>query len=613
MNLDDIGREKILCKLRELDAEKVFLNYEEAVDSGGVYFSDNNIHLNQMEKLRCAVEFFKSHGFEVAVWMWAFMLDKKLEFTRIHDFGGKEISSFACPTDEKFVEFAADCIEDIARCGVDMIVFNDDLRYGFFSDDMTCLCEKHIRLICDTVGEELSREELASLIKNGCENKYRDAYLRVNKDSLLNFAYAMRKRVDKVNPLLRMGFCAVMSSWSIDGDAYDLAAALAGDTKLFVRLIGAPYWASEKSWGNRLQDVIELTRMETEYFRGREVELVAEGDAWPRPRTKCPASLVEGYDTALRATQALDGILKIGLDYTAKVDYEDGYARFHARNKPLYKRIEADFSDKMSVGVRVYEYADKFKGMKSPNELGEAYNPEMLFFSEAARTLACCGIPTVYKDTDGVGIVFGENARYLPLEALKNGMIMDIAAAAILTGRGIDVGIESVGEKVRVLSEAFLDSGNRIIAFNSPAYKVALKEGAEILSTGDIGSGKIPMSFVYKNSNNERFLIINTNPRESETLMRHYARGYQYRDFLGDDFCASCVGNPDVYLLCSQGDGELAVGVWNFCIDPIMNPIVRLGKEYESIRFINGNGRLCGSTAVLEEISGYGFAGFVVS
>ena len=613
MNLDEIGREKVLAKLKEFDAKRVFLNFEETLDSGGVYYSDNDIHLNQMNKLRLAADFFKSHDYEVAAWVWALMTDKNLDFTRLHDFNGNKVPSFACPTDGKFVEFAADCIEDIARCGVDMIVFNDDLRYGYFSNAMSCLCENHINLICQTVGEELTRDELKERIINGSENKYRDAYIKVNKDSFLNFASAMRKRVDAVNPSIRMGFCAVMSSWSIDGDAFELAAVLAGNNKPFIRLIGAPYWAAKKSWKCRLQDVIELNRMEKIYFAGKEIELIAEGDAWPRPRTNCPASLVEGYDTAIRATQQLDGILKIGLDYTASTDYDDGYAKFHVRNKPLYKRIESEFAGKKSVGVRVYEYAEKFKLMKNPNELGEIYNPEMLFFSEAARTLTCNGIPTVYNDTDGVGIVFGENARSLPLDDLKNGMIMDVAAAAILSERGVDVGIEWFGEKVTVLSETFIKSKNRIIAFNSPAYNIGLKESAEILSEGNTGTGNVPLSFVYQNSDDERFLIINTNPRENDILMRHYARGYQYRDFLGENFCATCTGNPDVYLLCSQGTGELVVGVWNFCIDPVITPVVDLGEEYKNIRFINGNGKICGKTVILDEIQAYGFAGFVVS
>lgn len=612
MNLDDLGWDKVIDKLKEFDAKRVFLNFEESLNSGSVYLSDKRMHQKQMEKLTAAAEFFKAREYDVAAWFWALMNDNKSGFISLCDFDGKKISSFACPTDEKFVSFAAEIIADIAKTGVDMIVFDDDLRYGFFSEKHTCLCENHIKKICDIIGEECSRDELKEKITSGNANKYRDAYLKVNRESLLNFAAKIRKSVDEINPSLRMGICAVMSSWDIDGDAFELAKALAGNTRPFIRLIGAPYWAAEKSWNNRLQDVVELTRMEASYFKGNDIELIAEGDVWPRPRTKCPASLLEGYDTALRATKVLDGILKIGIDYTASLDYEDGYAKFHQRNRGLYKKIEEAFEGKKSVGVRVYEYPQKIREMKSPNELGEIYNMEMLFFSEAARTLSCNGIPTVYEGEGKCGIVFGENARYLPKSALKGGMIIDMEAAVILSNRGIDVGVETFGKEVKVIDETFCDSKNRIIAFNSPSYDVKIKPDAKVLSIGKTLEGTVPMSFAYINDDGQRFLVINTNPRKSDTLMRHYARAYQYREFLGKNFYATCTGNPDVYMLCSESCGELAVGVWNFCIDPVISPIVHLGKEYKDIRFINGNGKLCGKTVELGEIPAYGFAGFVL-
>lgn len=613
MNMDSMGREKILKKLKDFDAKRVFLNFEETVDSGHIYLFDEDRHREQMEKLHFATEFFKSNGYEVAAWFWAFKADKKLGFTDLRDFDGKEISPFACPTDKRFVDFSTHCIEDVARCGVDMIVFNDDFRYGFFSSAPACLCENHIKLICERVNENLSISQLKDKIIYGSENKYREAYLKVNKESLLNFASTMRKSVDRVNPSVRMGFCAVMSSWDMDGDAFELAKALAGSTYPFIRLIGAPYWAVEKSWNNRLQDVVELNRMEKTFLGNKEVELIAEGDVWPRPRISCPASFLEGYDTALRATQILDGILKIGIDYTAQPEYENGYSLFHLRNKPLYKKIEEAFCDKKATGIRVYEYAKKIEKMKNPNELGEEYNIENLFFSEAARTLACNGIPTVYEGEGCCGIVFGENARSIPRDTLKNGMILDAAAAAILYNRGIDVGVKRFGEEMEVRSEEFLNGQNRVIAINSIAYDIKLKENAKILSVGITEKGEIPMSFIYENAGKERFLVININPRKNANLMRHYARGRQYCDFAGGSFDAVCTGNPDVYLLCSKGNGELAVGVWNFCIDPILKPVVELGQTYKNIRFINGGGKLLGKKAELEEIPGYSFMGFVVS
>ncbi len=605
MNLDDIGKEGILTKLKEFDAERVFLNFEESVESGEIYFADTDYHHLQMTKLRRAADFFKSHGYEVAAWFWTFRIDRNLPFTRLHSLSGQAIEPFACPADRQFVDFAVDCVADVAKCGVDMIAFNDDFRYGFFADECTCLCEHHIKRISDITGEALTREELREQMIHHGENKYRDAFLQANKEAFLEFAYAVREKVNTINPHLRIGFCAAMSAWDLDGDAFELASALAGETKPFIRLIGAPYWAVEKNWGNRLQDVIELTRMEASYFPDSSIEMIAEGDVWPRPRTKCPAALLEGYDTALRASQKIDGILKIGLDYASALHYEEGYAKFHLRNKPLYQAIETAFGGKKSVGIRVYEYQKKLKKMKSPNELGECYNPEWLFFSEAARVLACNGIPTVYEDSDYAGIAFGENARYLSRENLKNGIIIDMAAAAILSSRGIDVGIKTFGKETVVQSETFLKDANRIIAFDAPAYEIVTDEKAELLSIGKTAVGEVPMTFIYTNEEKERFLVLNTIPRRSDTLLRHYARAEQFCSFFNHSFPAVCIGNPDMYLLCGEDDTEMAVGLWNFSIDVAIAPVVKLGKAYSDIKFASGSGKLCGDSVLLEDIEPY--------
>jgi hypothetical protein len=353
--------------------------------------------------------------------------------------------------------------------------------------------------------------------------------------------------------------------------------------------------------------------MEAEYFPENEVELISEGDVWPRPRTQCPASFLEGYDTALRATQRLDGILKIAMDYTASPDYENGYTRLHLRNQALRERIDEAFADKQSVGLRVYEYPRKMRRMQNPNELGERYRPDNLFFSEAARLVAGCGIPTVYAGKGCCGIAFGENARYLPREALKSGVILDAAAARMLMERGVDVGVESFGAPISLLSERFLDGGNRIIAFNTTSYEIKLKSSAKVLSVGLDKTHETPLSFVYQNTDGERFLILNINPRGNDTLTAHYARGHQIRDFVGDALPAHCTGHPDLYLLCSESESELSVGVWNFSADPAFDPCVTLGNHYSAITWIGGSGTLRGNTVTLDEIPAHAFAGFTVS
>ena len=67
----------------------------------------------------------------------------------------------------------------------------------------------------------------------------------------------------------------------------ELAYAAAGDTNPFVRLTGAPYWAREN---NTLSAVIESNRMQLGWFKDSGIEMISEGDPYPRPRSRIPAA-----------------------------------------------------------------------------------------------------------------------------------------------------------------------------------------------------------------------------------------------------------------------------------------------------------------------------------
>ena len=195
-----------------------------------------------MKELRENCAYFKVNGFETGAWVWTFWLENNKSFTNMRSLNGTEITEFMCPLDKSFVEFAAGYIRDIAETGVDIIQFDDDFRYGFLSDSPACLCDRHIAEICRLTGEQLTREEIQKHILTGGKNKYRDAYLKANGDALRAFAAEMRRAVNQVNPEIRLGACACLTAWDIDGtNAAELAKILAGKTRPFVRLIGAPY------------------------------------------------------------------------------------------------------------------------------------------------------------------------------------------------------------------------------------------------------------------------------------------------------------------------------------------------------------------------------------
>ena len=602
--------EAMLAEVKKFDAQRVFLSL-------GYYQPDPEKRRQDIEDLRAYCKMFKAAGLEVGTWIWTFSFDEEVPFQHMTLLESNTAikHTMACPLDEDFLSFSYDYIRDIAGTGVDIIMFDDDFRYGVLGDSPACLCPLHVERINKIVGQELTREELAEAILSGGKNKYRDAWLQVNGDSFRVFAKNARRAVDSVNPTIRMGACACVTSWDMDGiTAMELATILAGTTQPFVRLIGAPYWAVNRSWGNDVQDVVELERMESAWTRFEGMEIFAEGDAYPRPRISCPAAYLENFDMALRASGATDGILKYGVDYASEPGYENGYAIAHRRNKPLYKLIDSHFGGKENVGIRIYEYPMKAADTVLPGLDGLNNRMDYLLFSQAARVLSHNAIPSVYEGAGVTGMAFGENARHLPAEAFEKGLILDIAAAKILQDQGVDVGLVALGSKIQPPEEQFAN-GNHVSLYDASAYSITVHQTAEVLSTGQ----DVPLSYRYENANRQRFLVLNfvTDIASRKAyIWKQYARGRQIVEntpwLSGEKVPACAVGNPGLYLQCKENADSMTVGLWNLHPDPAYAPVVRLAESFGTIEYLNIAGTLEGDRVSLEEIPPYGFAAFTV-
>ena len=619
------NREAVLSELRRFDAERVFL----AMDFYTLDESKQKIAFSAL-KDNCA--FFKANGLEVGSWVWAFELPERSSYRGMRSVLGKEHPERICPTDSEFVKFSQEYIRNFARCGVDIIMFDDDYTFNFLDDGGPgCLCDGHVALINGTTGESHNREELTELIMNGGKNKYRDAYLKANGDSLRAFAKAIREAVDEIDPNIRIGKCSCMASWDIDGTtSSEIARILAGKNKPFYRFIGAPYWAVRTSFGVSLQDAVELERMESSWDRYDDIEVFAEGDVYPRPRYNCPASYLEGFDTALRASGCTDGILKYGMDYNSEPYYEQGYAKFHEKNRSIYKGIDEMFKGKKHTGIRVYESMKKIADMEMETAVNNGADIEYMFQPKAARTLAHNSIPSTYEGEGVCGIVFDENARALPLSALKNGLILDIAAAEILMKRGVDVGINKIGDKCDGQIERNLETGNKICHYFIPitVFNNEFNKNAKILSVLETENGDIPLSYLYENADGNKFLVFNANSRPNgegrrkntrfgpESVFRNYERSRQIAEFAeyasGKKLPAYVYSCPEMYIQCKEADGKLAVGLWNFFADEAFDFTVELSESYSKIKFLNCEGSLDGNKVTVKSIPAFEFGFFEV-
>lgn len=614
MPLKRMGREKMCEDIKKMGAERVFLAlgaYQNA------YHRPPEQRAPIMAELKDNCAYFHDKGFEVGAWLWTFMVKGESPFIHMQSPDGKISSAQICPSDANFREFAAGYIKDIAACGVDLIMYDDDYRYGFHDMGMGCTCENHVKYMEEKLGESLKDKNLSELLLSGEKNKYRSAWLEANGYYLKLFAQEMREALNTVNPNIRFGLCSCMSLWDTDGvDAETISRILAGGTKPFMRLIGAPYWATNKAWGNRLQNVIELERMERSWCKD-DIEIFSEGDVWPRPRHKCPANYLEIFDTALRADGGTDGILKYVFDYTSNAGYESGYLDRHIKNKNLYAEIEKHFSNKTACGVRIYERKQKFADMKIPESVSGTNNVQDIFFSVATRMMSDNSIPTVYNGLGTAGIAFAENITEVSADAMKRGIIIDLRAAEILSANGIDTGILSFGEKKDVCTEYFEDTKN-YVSLCCTARELTLSENAVVSSKFITSDEKeIPGSYFYKNNEGHQFFVFAFDAYfNGDEIYRSYERSHQLKNIIehfgNGKLPAYSYGNPDFYIMTKRDECSLSVGMWNIFADEVLNPVIELDEEYESVEFINCSGKLEKDKVYLSEIQPFAFAAFTV-
>lgn len=594
-----------------------------------VLLSNGSFKVNPAEQekeladLKLAVDVLKAEGFDVGCWYWTFLIPEENTFEKMVGMDGKVSVKMCCPMDEAYIRFVGDYVSKLIRAGVSLILFDDDFRYGHLDMGLGCLCPKHMQAIHEKLGEQPVLSDFVAKAFTGGENRYRDAWLSVRGDALRHFAAEIRSAVDAVDPAVRVGICSCITSWGVDGvEATELAEILAGQTNPYLRLIGAPYWAVHRSWGNRLGAVIETARMEAARACGKGIEVYSEGDSYPRPRHACPASYLELFDLALLADGKTDGIMKYLFDYTAPIDYELGYLKEHQKNASVRKRLIKFFEGKEAAGLRVYEYSEKLKHYNFGPQLPNTGRVQDMLFSHAARFISENSIPTVYEGEESAGIVFGSNAALLPESALENGLILDAMAADILTRKGVDVGIQGGdGALIPCTGEEFYIPENQYIRPNSDCIaQFVLDEKVQILSKIVCPNGtSYPTAYRYENENGQRFLVylIDAATLNDDGFYRNYARQRQLTENIQwlqkKPLPVICNGHPDLYILCSRKGNHLSVGLWNLSADAIVSPEITVCEPVQEIRCIRCAGTVNGNMVRLSTtLHAFEFAAFEV-
>jgi hypothetical protein len=235
--------------------------------------------------------------------------------------------------------------------------------------------------------------------------------------------------------------------------------------------------------------------------------------------------------------------------------------------------------------------------------------------------LSVNAIPTVYEGTGLCGIVFGENAKYLPSTAFEKGLILDVSAAEILQEKGIDVGLRSCRALPAGILEDFGDGMPPVsVYWATDLCDVEPDAAAQTLSrfvTVDSANEKraFPAAYLYENANGQRFLVYafrSQNQPETSGMYWSYGRGKQIADAItwlaGRALPAVCVGNPHLYCRCNEDGNSVVAAYFNCTADGIDSTEVHFARDVASVNILGGKGyQKDARTVVLEDVRSFGY------
>lgn len=616
----------ILEQLESVGAKRVFL-----CRIGNIYAYGISRELKG--RLKLAIDAFHEKGLEVGIWLGtlghgaalvgdfeAFPSDR---YTSLTGIAGDQPPHGLCPLDENLLEDYAASVKELALLGPDILMTDDDLRitrgnWYYFG----CFCEKHLELMYKELGERPSREELGKKIFTGGPNKYRDAYLKATAQGLNGFVARMRKAIDEVDENIRFAVCTPGENWDLTGlHMPDYAKLFAGKNRPLLRTYGAPYWYY--MWPNGLAHVIEATRMQAAALKGTGIEVMAEGDVYPRPRYNVPSRVLELFYYAMIADGSCEGMLGYIFDYYQKPEYETSYLTRYIKTEPLRFGVQRLFAGKQAVGVYNYHVQHKVRDWVLPE--GEPIPGIATKISQGHKPstfdmLCNISIPTTFEESDYPCLITGENARSATAEVLKNGAILDATAAMLLWEKGIDTGIRG-SEKAAFLEERYLAPDDAIPNVDCGGLRrITCDEKATVLSRFEDGS---PASYTYENTAGNRFYVLAFDQffadHKGKPILNFLNSYYRQTDLVaamewmcGHRLPVTCLRNPNLYVYAAKDDEAMSVLLLNIFMDSIDQPVLQLDKEYKSIRGLNCKATLKGDKVILSEIEPYGMAAFEV-
>ncbi len=368
-----------------------------------------------------------------------------------HD--GVECTACACVLSEAWQQHTAKLWRTYASTTPHIMWVEDDIRtFNHAPVRYGCFCELHMKRFSELVGQPVKREELvAAILKPGKPHPWREVYLKMQQQIMIDTVKLLGEAVHAVSPETRMGLmssgvrqhCLELRDWEKFG------AALADGKPLYSRPPMCNYTEESLRGFYYSHDSIKATR---KALPGAIEQTEVENWPFTRYGNSVAFTFVE---MAISFAYGCDGITMNLYDHTGKPMEEEGaFGKMLGREKPYLNALaQAAQVPGEYAGVRLLQRTTHALERELPEgadypQLG-ADNYDMMYALEA------CGVPTTYDD--GVERPVAESGQTLRSYSddeirtlLKGGLLLDAQAVKVLVERGFasEIGLKTAGELV---------------------------------------------------------------------------------------------------------------------------------------------------------------------
>lgn len=366
-------------------------------------------------------------------------LNQHATFTKYCGLSTKENINTYCPYDQDFKDYMFSQAKIIAEHNPVAIMLDDDFRLDIRGGETVgCACALHLKAFTKLTGVEVnSNTQLKELLLTESENqqKYVDAFMQTQVESLLDMAKVIRSGIDSVNPKIQGSFCCCGLA---TGHGGEIAKIMAGkNNPVILRLNNGRYCAEG---GKLFSNTAYRFAQQKEYAKGIVDYFLAETDTCPQNRYSTPANFLNSH----YVLSILEGATGAKQWITRLPSYEPNsgkaFRKILAKHKGMYDALMKINTSIKWKGCRIPLFKKAYYGLEPEIKGLGGISP--YFNCWPSLVLERLGLPLYFSSEQG-GVAFFEDKTPFGfsddeiIEMLKGTVVLSAVAAKNIQDRGL--------------------------------------------------------------------------------------------------------------------------------------------------------------------------------